>query len=93
MKHKSPLPTFWTLLALVLPCMVENVGNVGCTTHGDTLKGQTRTFKSFSSCAEECGISRVYGGIHYRFSNEAGLRAGRKISDYVYNNFLQPSQS
>lgn len=30
--------------------------------------------------AEEAAMSRLYGGIHYRFDNEAGLRAGRQIA-------------
>ena len=29
--------------------------------------------------AEEASISRVYGGIHYRFDSERGLEAGRAI--------------
>ncbi len=29
--------------------------------------------------AEEAAISRMYGGIHYRFDNEVGLRIGREI--------------
>lgn len=30
--------------------------------------------------AEEAAMSRVYGGIHYRFDSEAGLEAGRAIA-------------
>lgn len=33
--------------------------------------------------AEEAGISRIYGGIHYRFDNVAGLELGRKVGRYV----------
>jgi hypothetical protein len=29
--------------------------------------------------AEEAALSRLYGGIHYRFDNEVGLRIGREI--------------
>jgi hypothetical protein len=29
--------------------------------------------------AEDAAISRVYGGIHYRFDAVAGLELGRKI--------------
>ena len=29
--------------------------------------------------AEEAALSRLYGGIHYRFDNEAGLTCGRNI--------------
>jgi membrane-associated phospholipid phosphatase len=33
--------------------------------------------------ADEAALSRVYGGIHYRFDGEAGLALGRKIARYV----------
>jgi len=29
--------------------------------------------------ADEAAISRLYGGIHYRFDNDAGLDLGRRI--------------
>ena len=33
--------------------------------------------------AEEAGISRIYGAIHYRFDSDAGLEVGRRIARYV----------
>jgi membrane-associated phospholipid phosphatase len=33
----------------------------------------------FQQMASEAAISRVYGGIHYRFDSDAGLAAGQKI--------------
>ncbi|HMO07820.1 MAG TPA: vanadium-dependent haloperoxidase [Paracoccaceae bacterium] len=38
-----------------------------------------RTFASFREAAEEAGISRLYGGIHYRAAIENGLEQGRCI--------------
>ncbi len=32
--------------------------------------------------AEEAGISRIYGGIHYRFDMDAGLTLARQVSDW-----------
>lgn len=43
----------------------------------------TRHFDSFSSAAEEAGISRIYGGIHFAFDNTAGLQLGREIGAAV----------
>ncbi len=34
---------------------------------------------SLNAQAEEAALSRMYGGIHYRFDNEAGLKAGRSV--------------
>ncbi len=39
----------------------------------------TRHFTSFSQAAEEAGMSRIYGGIHFSFDNTAGLDMGRQI--------------
>ena len=45
----------------------------------------TRSFSSFRQAAGEAAISRLYGGIHYRHANEAGLASGRKIGEYINN--------
>lgn len=42
-----------------------------------------RTFKSFNEAADEVGMSRMYGGIHYRQGNMAGLKNGREIGKFV----------
>ena len=39
--------------------------------------GPSRHYESFSTAAAEAGRSRVGGGIHFEFSNQAGLVAGR----------------
>lgn len=40
-----------------------------------------RSFKSFWDAAEEAGISRLYGGIHFRAAIERGLEQGRCIGE------------
>lgn len=35
----------------------------------------------FKAMAEEAAISRLYGGIHYRFDSDMGLESGRKIGN------------
>lgn len=42
-----------------------------------------RSFPSFTAAAEEAAMSRLYGGIHYRFGNEAGLDQGRAVAAYA----------
>ena len=42
-----------------------------------------RTFASFHAAAEEAGISRMYGGIHYRAAIVDGLVQGRCIAAYT----------
>ena len=45
--------------------------------------GMKRNFNSFVQAADEASISRVYGGIHYRFSVDEGSVAGKKVGDMV----------
>ena len=42
-----------------------------------------RSFPSFWAAAQEAGISRLYGGIHFRAAIERGLDQGRCIAAYV----------
>ncbi len=58
--------------------------DIAFTTGSDFLPGVTRSFSSFSAAAVEAGISRVYGGIHFRSASDAGLEAGVAIGDFVY---------
>jgi membrane-associated phospholipid phosphatase len=44
---------------------------------------KNREIKSFRAAAEEAAMSRLYGGIHYRFDNENGTAAGRKLGQYA----------
>jgi hypothetical protein len=42
-----------------------------------------RSYKSFHEAAEEAGISRLYGGIHFRSAIVDGLAQGRCIGEYT----------
>jgi hypothetical protein len=42
-----------------------------------------RKFASFWDAAEEAGISRLYGGIHYRNAIKVGLEQGKCVGAYV----------
>ena len=37
----------------------------------------------FTRIAEEQAMSRLYGGIHYRFDNDGGLALGRVVARYA----------
>lgn len=41
--------------------------------------GMQRHFNSFEEAAAEASISRVYGGIHYKFSVDRGAEQGKKL--------------
>ena len=40
--------------------------------------------------AEEVSASRTYGGVHYRFSNEAGEKMGREIAREALRKVMRP---
>jgi len=51
---------------------------------------EPRTFQSHRAAAEEAGRSRIYGGIHFQFANEDGLKTGTALGHYVYDSLCQP---
>lgn len=42
-----------------------------------------RVIKSFRDAAAEAAMSRLYGGIHYRFDNDEGLVVGKKVGELI----------
>jgi PAP2 superfamily len=40
-------------------------------------------FNNFTEAAREAGMSRLYGGIHYKKSIEAGFTQGEKIANNI----------
>ncbi len=68
--------------AVVLTSMFgENFAFEDATHARDGIK--PRAYPSFWAAAEEAGISRLYGGIHYRAAIERGLEQGRCIGAFV----------
>jgi hypothetical protein len=48
-----------------------------------TLNGLTRPYESFREFAEEEAASRIYAGVHYRWSNIVGEAVGRQVGALV----------
>lgn len=44
---------------------------------------RNREIKSFRHAAAEAAMSRLYGGIHYRFDNVNGAEAGKRVGELV----------
>lgn len=57
-------------------------------TGSDELPGVNRSFSSFSEAALEAGRSRIYGGIHYEFSNTPAVAAGQEAAEYIYGHYM-----
>ena len=67
--------------SVLTPIFGENFAFDDATGEADGL--QPRHFSSFWEAANEAGISRLYGGIHFRAAIEQGLEQGRCIGRYV----------
>jgi hypothetical protein len=52
------------------------------------LSGATRSYTSFTTAADENGMSRIYGGVHWQHDNVEGLRMGRAVGKEVFTRFL-----
>jgi hypothetical protein len=54
------------------------------------LPSETLQFTGFSNLAEQMAMSRVYGGIHFRFDTDASKAVCGKVAEYVNANFMRP---
>ncbi len=45
---------------------------------------------SWDEWVRQVNLSRTYGGVHYRFSNEAGEEIGRKVARMALANIMRP---
>jgi hypothetical protein len=54
----------------------------------ESLAGVTRHFTSFSSAAEEAGLSRIYAGQHFRTDHIAGKSLGQQVAESIDERIL-----
>lgn len=47
------------------------------------LNMPVRTFPNFMDAAADAALSRLYGGIHVRHSNESGTKNGKQVAEYL----------
>lgn len=82
-----PFPSYTsghgTVSAAVAEAMTAHFGdNFAFTDTSQQEFGiKNRTLTSFRHAAAEAAMSRLYGGIHYRFDNENGSKFGRKVGE------------
>lgn len=84
-EYVSGHSTFSGAAAAILSAVFGD--QVSFTIGSPGLPNVTRSFISFDAAAEEAGRSRIYGGIHYQFSNADGLAAGRALAGHVLDTF------
>ena len=67
--------------AVLTAAFGDNVSFLDNTDEEDGLA--PRSFRSFWAAANEAGISRLYGGIHYRAAIELGADQGKCVAKYA----------
>ena len=53
------------------------------------IAGVTLQYTSFRDITDDVDDARVYGGIHFRFDQEAGGLQGRRVGRYVVKHYLR----
>jgi hypothetical protein len=53
------------------------------------VAGVILNYTSLKQITDDIDDARVYGGIHFRFDQDAGAEQGRRIGDFVYKNNLR----
>jgi hypothetical protein len=79
--------TFSGTAATVLTKLLGD--NVSFSTTSIGLPGVIRTYTGFQQAADEAGMSRIYGGIHFMPANLEGLNCGSQLGAFVASNFMQ----
>ncbi|HRK07876.1 MAG TPA: vanadium-dependent haloperoxidase [Pseudobdellovibrionaceae bacterium] len=87
-EYSSGHSTFSAAGATVLE-QLFNGGQIPFSIQSEGLPGVTRSFLNVRAAAEEAGRSRIYGGIHFEFSNVAAQHMGNAIGVFVVSNVLQ----
>lgn len=52
------------------------------------LKGKRRYWTNLEQTADENGMSRLYGGVHWKIDHDAAMKAGRSIARNAYQNMF-----
>jgi hypothetical protein len=50
----------------------------------------TLQYETLQAICQDIDDARVYGGIHFRFDQDGGVRLGRDVATYVVKNSLRP---
>ncbi len=88
-EYTSGHSTFSGAAAVVLAVFFGK-NEIAFVAGSDDLPGVLRHYPSFSHAAEESGISRIYGGIHFMSANVYGLTTGAEVGALVVERLLKP---
>ena len=64
-------------------------GRLSSTVSTPAVPGVTLQYDKLKQITADVDDARVYGGIHFRFDQDAGAEQGRRVGEYVYKNNLK----
>lgn len=64
-------------------------GGHAMTIANPAVPGVTLHYTTFNQITDDIDDARVYGGIHFRFDQDAGGRLGRDIATFIYKHNLR----
>jgi hypothetical protein len=67
-----------------------DVFNFSIRTLNQLASNPERHYSRFSDATRELVDARILQGIHFRFSDDAGLVQGRRVAEWTYMRFLRP---
>jgi hypothetical protein len=68
---------------------IYGAGGHSITLENAALPDVILHYTTFKQITDDIDAARVYGGIHFRFDQEAGGRLGRDIATFIYKNNLR----
>jgi hypothetical protein len=68
---------------------VYGAGGHAITMANPAVPGLTFYYTTFNQIMDDISDARVYGGIHFRFDQDAGADLGRDIAAYIYKHNLR----
>jgi hypothetical protein len=60
------------------------------TLSSPTAPGVTLEYQRLEEITDDVDDARVYGGVHFRFDQEAGAQQGRRVGAFVHQHVLRP---
>ena len=57
------------------------------------VPGVTLQYSKLKQISADVDDARIYGGIHFRFDQDAGAEMGRHIAEYVFRHKLCPKSA
>jgi hypothetical protein len=66
--------------------------SIELTSPNPALAGIVLQYSQLREMISDVSDARVYGGIHFRFDQDAGERLGREVATFVFKNNLRPVQ-